>query len=43
MALPIGTIAAFGPFIEYLRPAKSPYLLMVIFGAVTIILTSIFF
>lgn len=43
MALPIGTIAAFGPFIEYLRPAKSPYLLMVIFGTVTTVLTSMFF
>jgi len=40
MSLPIGTIAAFGPFIEYLRPAKSPYLLMIIFGTVTSILTA---
>jgi len=43
MSLPLGTIAAFGPFIEYLRPAKSPYLLMIIFGTVTSVLTANFF
>ncbi|MEM7208638.1 MAG: hypothetical protein AAF434_12505 [Pseudomonadota bacterium] len=43
MSLPIGTIAAFGPFIEYLRPAKSPYLLMVIFGTIATITTSFYF
>ncbi len=39
----IGTIAAIGPFIEYLRPSRSPYLLMVIFGTVSLILTSGYF
>ncbi|MCF6283163.1 MAG: hypothetical protein L3J28_13335 [Candidatus Polarisedimenticolaceae bacterium] len=39
----IGTIAAIGPFIEYLRPSRSPYLLMVIFGTISLILTANFF
>ncbi|MCP4254609.1 MAG: hypothetical protein GY775_14645 [Candidatus Scalindua sp.] len=43
MTFPVGALAALGPFIEYLRPAKSPYLLMVIFGIVAIILTGKFF
>ncbi len=38
-----GAIAALGPFIEYLRPAKSPYLLMVIFGTAGIVVTGGFF
>lgn len=36
----IASLAAFGPLIEYLRPSKSPYLLMVLFGAISIAWTT---
>ncbi len=39
----MGSVAALGPFIEYLRPAKSPYLLMILFGTVSLNLTALFF
>ena len=28
----IGTIAAIGPFLEYFRPSRSPYLIVILFG-----------
>ena len=33
----IGTLAALGPFLEYLRPRHSPYLIMVTFGVVALV------
>ena len=38
----IGSLAVLGPFIDYLRPAKSPYLLMVIAGTVSMLVTAYF-